>query len=145
MSHNGGHHRWKYCLINPGWPSDPIWWQRSESTLNRVMIWCICRILRWVAAISLALGRDKKCTRMTPTMAAACDKPRFEFHYQELRMSAIWFKSPVMLTSTKTSKLFITDPMWGESTGDQWIPPQWSGNVENVSIWRQAIMCTYAD
>ena len=26
-------------------------------------------------------------------------------------------------------------PLWGEFTGDRWIPPQRSSNAENVSIW----------
>ena len=26
-------------------------------------------------------------------------------------------------------------PLWGESTGERWIPPQRASNAENVSIW----------
>ena len=33
-------------------------------------------------------------------------------------------------------------PLWGEFTGDRWIPPQRAGNAENVSIWwRHHVPC----
>ena len=37
--------------------------------------------------------------------------------------------------SKKTSKLRVTGPLWGEFTGDWWIPVQGASNAENVSIW----------
>ena len=31
----------------------------------------------------------------------------------------------------------FTDPLWGETTGDQWIPSQRESNVESVCMIRQ--------
>ena len=37
--------------------------------------------------------------------------------------------------SKKTSKLRVTGLLWGEFSGDRWIPAQRASNAENVSIW----------
>ena len=38
------------------------------------------------------------------------------------------------LSANKTSKLYITGPLWGESTSDQRIPSQMASNAESVSM-----------
>ena len=34
-------------------------------------------------------------------------------------------------------------PLWGEFTGDRWIPRTMASNAENVSIWRHHVMSTF--
>ena len=52
--------------------------------------------------------------------------------------------SPVCRTARSgqenTRKPFVTGPLWGESTDDQWLPSQIASEAENVSMsWRHHV------
>ena len=49
------------------------------------------------------------------------------------------FSSLFRITITKTSKLRITVPLWGECMGHRWIPPQKPSGVESIFLsWHHA-------
>ena len=73
----------------------------------------------------------------------SCDWPA-RIYYSDVIMRAMTLQSPaprliaqpfVQAQITEATKAPHHWPLWGESTGDWWIPLTKASNAENVSIW----------
>ena len=50
-------------------------------------------------------------------------------------MSVYCFERFVQTNNKETPKVFLTAPLWGESTGHRWFPAQMDSNAEKFSIY----------
>ena len=59
----------------------------------------------------------------------------FPFHRWSIGACSYKLDSLFRLTASKTLKLCISVPLWGESTGHQWIPPHKGSAMWEVFPW----------
>ena len=108
---------------------------RAEHISWNWLLAMLPRSVIWMWALPLHIN-GSVITRMYFLESISHKRPIH--HYNDAIMSAMASQIPILTFQAQIKeniKAPLHRPLWGEFTGDLWIPAQRASNAENVSIW----------